>query len=150
MREKIGRRIHEDYREARKAGGLFDDPSMADWEKLREDLLESNLRQADHILEKLREINCTIEDIGKGVGEPFPLTDEEVEKLARIEHGRWNAERLLAGWNWGKKKDVVRKQSPYLVAWEDLDDKIKELDLEAVRNIPKLLAEVGLKIRRNA
>jgi len=150
MREKIGRRIHEDFREARKAGGLFDDPSMADWEKLKEDLKESNFRQADHIVEKLREINCTIEEAGKGASEPFSLTDEEVKKLARMEHGSWNVEKLLAGWNWGKKKDVVRKQSPYLVAWEKLDDKIKELDLEAVRNITKLLAEVGLKIRRNA
>lgn len=150
MREKIGQRIHEDYRAARKAGELFDDPSMADWEKLKDDLKESNLQQADHIVEKLREIGCTIEDAGKGAGEPFPMSDEEVKTLARIEHGRWNTERLLAGWSWGPTKDDPRKQSPYLVAWEDLDEKIKKLDLEAVRNIPKLLAEVGLKIRRNA
>jgi hypothetical protein len=56
-----------------------------------------------------------------------------------MEHGRWTAERLLAGWAWGEKRDPVRRRSPYLVAWKDLSHEIKEIDRQAVRRIPEVL-----------
>ena len=68
----------------------------ARWEELPETLRASNLAQADDIPSKLALI-------GKRAmpgGEPLELGPDQVELLAEVEHGRWNAERLstrLAG-----------------------------------------------------
>lgn len=32
--------------------------------------------------------------------------------MAEIEHGRWNAERLLARWTLGDGRDPIRSESP--------------------------------------
>ena len=76
------------------------------------------------------------------------LTSSEVEIMAEMEHARWNAERLFNGWRLGKKKDVTRKITPYLVPWSALPDEAKECDRQPVRNIPQLLTKVGLEVRR--
>jgi len=82
--------------------------------------------------------------------EPFEFTAEEVERLAKMEHGRWNSERLLEDWHYGEKRDVANKISPYLVSWQELPDKVQEWDRDAVKEIPALLAQVGLQIQRAA
>ena len=76
------------------------------------------------------------------------FTEDEVEIMAEMEHGRWNVERLLDGWMWSETRDIMKKTSPYLVAWSELPDDAKEWDKELVRKIPEFLAKVGLEIRR--
>lgn len=70
--------------------------------------------------------------------------------MAEIEHARWNVERLLDGWKWGEKRDIVKKTSPYLVGWSELSNDVKEWDRQTVRKIPEFLAKVGLEVRRQA
>jgi hypothetical protein len=43
---------------------------------------------------------------------------------------------------------VEKRISPYLVSWNRLPESVKDRDRQAVRNIPKLLASLGLEIRR--
>ena len=61
MCDVIARGIHEAYRRNKTQPSV--DPSMADWEQLREDLKNSNREQANHIFEKLREIACTVKPL---------------------------------------------------------------------------------------
>ena len=49
---------------------------------------------------------------------------------------------------YGIVKDVSAKTSPYLVEWEDLPDRAREWNRSAVRDIPMLLAAVGLTVAR--
>ena len=63
-----------------------------------------------------------------------------------MEHGRWNAERLLEGWKLGPNRDHDKKISPYLVAWEELPEKIKQYDRDAVKALPEKLREYGYEI----
>jgi hypothetical protein len=49
---------------------------------------------------------------------------------------------------WGNKKDVTKKISPYLVGWAERANEVKEWDRELVRQIPGFLARVGLEIHR--
>jgi ppGpp synthetase/RelA/SpoT-type nucleotidyltranferase len=147
-RSKLGRSIHEHSR--RERGPRPDiDPSLADWDDLPGDLRESNLQQADHIGAKLRRIDC-IAVPDDAPGERATFTPAEIEAMAEMEHGRWTAERLVAGWAWGEKRDPVRRQSPYLVSWTQLPDEIREIDRQVVRRIPELLAAVGLSLRRRS
>ncbi len=145
-RSTLGRSIHE--RSLRERVPRPDiDPSLADWDHLPGDFRDSSLLQADHIGAKLRRIGCVaVPD--DAPGQPATFTPAEIEELAEIEHGRWTAERLLAGWTWGETRDPARRRSPYLVAWKELGEEIREIDRQAVRRIPDLLATVGLSVRR--
>jgi hypothetical protein len=146
LRSTLGRSIHE--RSRRERGSRPDiDPALADWQDLPSDFRSSNLLQADHIGEKLRRIGCAVIPAATP-GSPASFTSAEIEEMAELEHGRWTAERLLAGWTLGAKRDVARRTSPYLVPWKDLSDDIREIDRQAVRRIPEELAEVGLSARR--
>ncbi len=148
IREIIARAIHDNYRTGKARISSTDDPASAPWDKLSDNLKESNLQQADDISHKLRRIGCTVaKAIGRKVVK-MTFTKDEIEVMAEMEHGRWNVERLLDGWKPGKNRDVARKISPSLVAWAKLPEDVKEWDRETVRKIPEFLAKVGLEVRR--
>lgn len=148
IRDILAKEIHDGYRLMRLDGLSSEDPAMVDWEKLPEDLRESNAQQADHIFWKLRQIGCSYARVTDREPVLLEFTKDEVEQLAEMEHGRWNAERLLDGWTWGEKKVLGKKMSPYLVSWAALPEKVKEWDRETVRKIPSFLAKIKLEIRR--
>jgi hypothetical protein len=146
--ETVARAIHEQYRVTKAESAKPVDRALRDWAGLDEDLKESNRAQARHIVEKLREIGCDLVRAGAS-GPGAVLSSQEIERLAEMEHGRYNAERLLGGWRWGEARDTDRMLSPYLVPWAELPDDVRDLDRQTVRKIPEFLARVGLAIRRN-
>jgi TrkA-N domain/RyR domain len=138
LRNAIARYVHNDYRRAQRHRKSYSDPALAPWDELLPSLQASNLAQADHIPSKL-----TL--IGKRLvqpGEPLELSDEQVELLAEVEHGRWNVERLAAGWRVGERQ-LGRSTSPDLKPWTELADATREYDREAVRNLGPALADAG-------
>lgn len=150
LRETIAQAIHEAYRHAWRSKVLNRDLSMAKWNKLPDYLKESNRRQADHIFDKLYRIGCTVHKVTGRDIVIMTFTDDEVEIMSKMEHARWNAERLLDGWKWGERRDVTKKTSPYLVPWSELSDDVREWDRQTVRKIPEFLAKVGLEVCRQA
>lgn len=151
VNESVARAVHADYvRREREAGHtLADNPSMAAWEDLPEDLRESNRRQADDIGAKLRSVGRVIVPLEDWAREPDVFSAEEVEALARAEHERWMRERLDQGWRYAPgPKDIERRTSPDLVEWERLTEDARELDRGAVRATPALLAGAGFTMER--
>lgn len=148
MRERIGRGIHAEYLRNRPEKAESGDPSTAEWAELAETLRNSNLQQADDIFAKLRQIKCGVHPVRQEKVKRLRLRKAEVETLAEMEHARWNLERLKDGWRWGSTKDVGAKLSPYLVSWEELPNEVKHWDRQAVRAIPRLLADLHLELRR--
>lgn len=146
LRETLGRSIHEEYQKNQFENVKNKDPSMKNWEALNQGLKNSNLQQADHIFRKLQEVGYDLREIKGREIKITEFTDEEVEIMSEMEHGRWNAERLLDGWKWGKEKDVEKKISPYLVSWDELSEEVKEWDRQTVRKIPEFLASVGFEV----
>jgi voltage-gated potassium channel Kch len=141
--DQLAKALHAVYVARRKQEGK----SYKEWEVLDPGLKDSNRQAADHIPVKLRAIGCSTDSVPGG--EPVTsFTPDEVEVLARMEHDRWTAERILAGWTPGPK-DEEHKTTPYLVPWEDLSEEIRGYDREPVRSIPKLLAGIGKKIYRH-
>jgi hypothetical protein len=150
--ETLARAIHEDFREERKhePRDPARDRSLLPWEELDDDFKDSNRQQADHISIKLHGIGC--EPAGKNRDvDPRPpvneFTPHEVALIAEMEHNRWNAERLLAGWTLGPS-DKANKVSPYIVPWALLPPNIQEYDRRTVRLIPKFLDKIGEKVCR--
>jgi hypothetical protein len=74
------------------------------------------------------------------------LGREKIEIMAEKEHGRWNMERLHAGWVFGPVKDQEKKVSPYLIAWRDLPHEVQDCDRYAVARIPEKLARYNFAV----
>jgi hypothetical protein len=70
-----------------------------------------------------------------------------IKRMAEMEHGRWNFERLRDGWRYASTKDTTAKLSPYLVSWKTLPPDVAEYDLEAVKSFPRVLAKGGYAIK---
>ncbi|WP_289460262.1 RyR domain-containing protein, partial [Klebsiella pneumoniae] len=52
----------------------------------------------------------------------FRFSDEEVKRLAEMEHTRWVAERKAKGWQYHPTiRDPENKLSPALVPWTELE-----------------------------
>lgn len=140
-------------------------PSVTGWDELPEHLRESNRRQVMHIGAKLAAIGCAVSPasgppvadeaaraigcrvIPAGAAAEHELTSDEVERLARMEHDRWVAERLFDGWTYAPgPKDIARKTTPDLAPWEELSEEVRDLDRNVARAIPSILARVGLRV----
>jgi ppGpp synthetase/RelA/SpoT-type nucleotidyltranferase len=145
--ETIAQAIHEKFLATKAASATPKGRAIAPWELLDDDFQESNRAQARHIEEKLRDIDCVVVS-AEPADEPVSFTPDEVERMAEMEHGRYNAERLLEGWTWSEVKDDDRRTSPHLVSWSELPDDVREYDRQTVREIPEFLAKVGLTVRR--
>ncbi len=150
LSEVIAQAIHEGYQHTQRDKAHNENPSMAQWDELPNHLKDSNRQQAEHILKKLGRIGCTVHKVSDRDIKPMTFTEDEVGIMAEMEHQRWYAERLLDGWVWGERKDVIKKTSPYLVPSSELPDDVKEQDRQMVRRIPELLAKVELEVQRQS
>lgn len=151
MLEVMARARHEDYlaHEVDRPGGESENPSMVTWEELPEALKESNRDFARSLADFVRQLNGYLMPLS---GAPVPLEDllstQDLERLAVLEHDRWVDSRIRAGWTLGEgPKDVARMTHPLLIPWEELDEKERQKDRDAVSSVPQLLARVGYEIR---
>jgi RyR domain len=148
----LAKLVHARYLATQLAMGhrLGSTPALLPWDQLDEGYRKANRAQVDDNIPKLLALGCTIAPRSALV-EPFTLTDEEVERLAPLEHIRWMNERASQGWTYGDQRDEKKRKNPNIVAWERLSPANQELDREAVRNLLEfdaVLAEVGLQIVR--
>jgi hypothetical protein len=148
--EVLARALHDEYvRNQRAQGdGGHDNRALVPWSELPPDLRESNRTEADHIAAKLETIGCHIGPLADIEAAPLALDEDEVERLAVMEHERWLAERRNAGWTLGPR-DPQRRTNPNLKPWAELDAAARATNRELVRRIPALLARAGLAVHRH-
>jgi hypothetical protein len=146
--ETAARKAHEEYVKS----AIPKEPSLLPWKDLPEILKLSNYHQiayAENILatvglgvRKLTDPAAPLLGMAQEIGE------EGIRRLAQMEHGRWNVERLLLGWRYADAKDVARKLSPCLVPWDKLSAEIQGYDVTAIRTLPAKFREAGLEVCR--
>lgn len=152
VREKMAKVVQVNFVELATSQGrqAAVDEAVKKWEDLvNEDYKESNRQQVDHIAIKLRAVGC--EGVEASDHRPeASFTPDEIELMAEMEHARWVAERLLAGWTCAPKpKNEAKRTNPNLIPWARLEDNIKHYDRDAVRAIPELVRDVkGMKVCR--
>jgi ppGpp synthetase/RelA/SpoT-type nucleotidyltranferase len=144
--EAAAEKVHEKYVKS----AIPKEPSLMSWKDLPESLKISNFHQvsyAENILNTaglgirpVTNLESPLFDIKNAIG------DEGIKKLAEMEHGRWNVERLMLGWKRADSKDVGKKLSPYIVSWDELSAEIQAYDLTAITELPEVLGEAGLEI----
>jgi voltage-gated potassium channel Kch len=141
--DRLPRAVHAHYLQMlRRLNAASEIPVL--WDELPENVRHANRASADHIAVKLAAIGCRIVP---GDSPPFAFTALERDALARIEHRRWSAERLLRGWRLGER-DNEKRLHPDLIPFDDLTDEGQEKDRDAVSMSPEVLALAGLSIRR--
>jgi hypothetical protein len=174
--ERLAILIHEDYYAKQALRGLSQEIKYPTWESLPPTLKRSNLRQATTIPDKLNRIGCYLgtadqpgqseqpgrtdqpgrpeqpgrtDQPGQPGQEVDSFSEEEIERLAEYEHELWTKEREGNGWVLAPEKDSAKKETPFMVAYDELTEDIKELDRDAVRNIIPLVRKIGLKVLRS-
>lgn len=148
LAEVLARSGHQRYLLERLAGGAAPGSAAAlhPWETLDEDHRAASRAQAFDVGRKVAAIGCLLVP-RTAADRAFEYEPDEIEALAKREHKRWMQERIGRGWQLGPR-DEAKKQHPDLVPWADLSETSREIDREAVRAIPGVLAELGLAIVR--
>lgn len=145
VRERLARLVHAQFLADNRYRNP--DPAMQPWEALRADLRQSNLDQVEYMAQILAAGGFGIAPLDTDFADSG-FTEEEIERMAEMEHGRWNVERLRQQWQWHPQRDPARKHSPWLLAWEKLPGDIRRYDRDNVRSFPRRLAEIGLQVVR--
>ncbi len=144
--EEMARAFHTNY-VAGSSSRLPD--NMKPWGKLKETFRKANLEQARYAVAMLEACGFRVRAAEKPtIFDHNQFTPTEVERMAEMEHGRWNIERLRDGWRYGQPRDDARKIHDCIVPWNKLPDNIKPYDREAVRAFPEILAKAGLEVYR--
>jgi RyR domain len=145
--EPIAQAIHERWRQEAIAKG----ETAPTWQDLDESRKNSSRDQARRIPILLRKVGCAVAPLRDWEAKDFTFTDPEIELLAIAEHDRWNRERITDGWKLADEKNIERKETPYLLPWQQLKKlypDIAELDAVFIRAMPAILASAGLQIVR--
>ncbi|MEC9072690.1 MAG: RyR domain-containing protein, partial [Myxococcota bacterium] len=76
---------------------------------------------------------------------PNAAYDEDlVELLAKVEHRRWMASKIMAGWQHGETRNDRLRRHNCLVDYDALSEIDKEKDRDTARSVPTLL-EMAVK-----
>lgn len=146
--ELAAKQAHENYVKS----AVPKEPSLLPWNKLDPSLKMSNYHQVAFWEMVLRDFGLGVRPLTKADKIHPPLRMEDVldetriEKLAQMEHGRWNVERLGFGWRYAREKDVLKRLSPYLIPWQKVPPEIQKYDLNAIRDLPRKLREIELEL----
>lgn len=109
--------------------------TMQPWDRLASLYKNSNREQAAHIPVKLAAVGCDFRASDAPALHVF--ADDEIERMAVLEHDRWMEERR-----------PTQRNRPSMVKWEDLPEEEKNKDRESVRQIPEQLRAAGLEVYR--
>jgi len=141
MYDLIAKSIHDYYKD------MVPD-KVEDWESLSETMKMSNRYQAYHTNIKLGFLGYIV-DINSNTDKiNINYSESQLGVLAQMEKRRWNAERLLSGWIYGREKIPDLKIHHDLVPWEELDEIAKQKDRDTVSNITNTITALNLSITK--
>jgi ppGpp synthetase/RelA/SpoT-type nucleotidyltranferase len=103
------------------------------------DLINSNYNQLKYIEPIMLKSGYLHEFSNNNELKQFFANNHNCEVMAGLEHARWYLDRLFDGWHYGECKDIRLKTNPYMVDWNDLDDKTKGIDRSLVKNWEKII-----------
>lgn len=145
VQDRIARAIFERYNRLRREQNK--PVEYTRFEDQPEDLQKSCYAQAADMRRKVEAIGCEMVPKGGSGGAPVAeFTPDQVDRLARLEHERWMAERAAEGWAYADRKDEARKLSPYMVPYDELTEDVKEYDRGPVLGMLQLLWSEGIAV----
>jgi hypothetical protein len=119
-----------------------------EWVTLSETMKMSNRYQAYHTNIKLGYLGYIVDVNSKADKINIVYSESQLDVLAQMEKRRWNAERLLSGWIFGKERSDKLRIHPLLVPWEELAEKEKQKDRDTVSNITNTITALGFSLTK--
>jgi hypothetical protein len=149
MNELIARSLHRNYISMRTQEGKTpdNDPAMQPWRTLNTEFREASRSQAANIKRSLNKCGYSIVSRTDWDAPLMEFSQEELENMAEMEHDRWWDERVKRGWKPGPR-NLENKTSPYLIPYDQLDERTKGYDRDFVKLYPEILAMVDLSVRK--
>jgi ppGpp synthetase/RelA/SpoT-type nucleotidyltranferase len=114
------------------------------WENLKETYKTSNIDQAAYAPIVFERLGYVFTEEAEGAITRDGFSADEQEQLAKTEHGRWNAERVTAGWCYYPKRDNDKLLHPLIVGWNELTEDAQSFDKSVIDNF----AESGLYLHK--
>ncbi len=118
------------------------------WDELPQFYKMSNRWRADHTPILMELAGMHLEEVASPT--VARLSDDQIERLARLEHRRYSIERRLAE----NRPRSAWRDDPSLYDWTDSADNKKELapgnkdyNRQEVAKLPQIMAEVGIELR---
>lgn len=138
--DTLARRIHASYARESMAKGEV----TPDWDQLVESHRRSNRRASEHIWTKLASAGYRLSQDHSGLPQladgGLALEEEGfVKAIARLEHERWIADRVLDGWRYAPLRDNYSRHHPMLKPYDDLPDSEKQKDADQVAFLKEIL-----------
>ena len=123
-------RLHQDYVQNERLKDPSWDRLPADWRFLDEGYRESNRLQAANL-----ELNRLLWKLC-----PEEQRDALLEQLARSEHMRWMADKVMHGWRWSSSLDPASRNDKkrvhhLLVPFDSLSEAEKSKDLSPLKKV---------------
>ena len=158
--EKMAGLFHEAYRKGQLKG---EKGKLQTWDELNSTpastFRTANIEQAKYAVRILETRGFDVcpqgaAPVGSQVIASFTNQDDsikpefkaDIERMAELEHGRWNIERLRDGWRYGPTRNDAKKIHDNIIPWEKLSEEIKGYDRKAVVKFPEVLREAGLEV----
>ena len=118
----------------------------AHWDILDPTYKRANINRSAFVPVILAGLGFTLDNNPDGAIGWQDITDQE--SLARAEHGRWNAERVVDGWCYYPVRDNEKMLHPDLVAFDELSEETKKYDFISMENEIDNFARAGLYLHR--
>ncbi|MGN6693990.1 MAG: NAD-binding protein [Aquihabitans sp.] len=144
VREQLAESVHEDYL-AHLAPDAPASSLARPWGELSDADRELSRKRVDGIVADLDALGLDLVPLRRWGAPEVTLTDDEVDRLASLDHQRWFDDRTAAGWTYATVRDDDRKQNPLLVPWGDLPDDAKTFNLATARELLPMLARNGFE-----
>lgn len=139
---RVARRLHERHI----AGREVDDarPRSRDWDDLSDFYRESNLRQVWNSMRIAAEAGRTWVRPADGRA-PLPLSADEIEAWAPVEHDSWRAYYERHGWQQGERQEAagLPPRHDALLPWAELEEKYRTGTIEGIAGCFDFLAALG-------
>jgi hypothetical protein len=120
----------------------------APWSRLKELYRDSVRDRVAHLAFQLASVG--LRAVRRPAGAPSApglraFSRQQLQAMARIEHGRWTVERLSRGWTAGPERNEAARTHDCLVPWAELSEEERDKDRLYVRQILRL-RELGYAI----
>lgn len=149
--DDLAREIHRRYVAANPDAASAGRRAARSWEELDPADRQQNIDQARSHVIRLDQFGFDIAEVEGRQAIAVEIPADIVERMAMAEHERWMTLKIAQGYRYGPVRvdePVHDRQHPDVKHWDDLDEATRDNDRRPMRNIPDLLASVGLEVRR--
>jgi hypothetical protein len=144
--EKYCSKFHKDMNQ--KDTAVNCDKKTVQWEDLEKKYKSANIDQAAYfpVILELTGYVLNTKRISSLEWSDIPYCDRL--QMAKLEHGRWNSEKIIAGWRHGEIRDNSVMFHRDIKHWDDLSPEVRNYDFCAIEEQIGFYRRCGLYLHK--